>query len=160
MLLQSNKAAPNETGGILVGYFENGVLYITCASDSGPQSTESPFLFSRDVDYCQDFLDRIETASLQKIQYVGEWHSHPQSTHIPSQTDIKSLKDIASQHHYAVKEAVSIIISKDNELGVTIHQNVGSFKRFTTLIVPESYPETNSTVDTLSTVSVEKEHAS
>lgn len=47
MILQSDPVAPYETGGILVGYLEHGILYITGASESGPQSTESLALFVR-----------------------------------------------------------------------------------------------------------------
>lgn len=150
MISQSDPVAPNETGGILVGYLEYGILFITGASDSGPHSTESPTLFVRDSEYCQDYLEQIETESCRKIRYVGEWHSHPSSAFNPSQTDIKSLESIARQDHYAVDEAVSIILSKDKELGVTIHQKDGSFKLLATVIVPRSYAETNQMLDALS----------
>ncbi|CCC86214.1 uncharacterized protein y4oA (plasmid) [Paenibacillus polymyxa M1] len=157
ILSQSNTAAPAETGGILVGYLKHGIMYITGASDSGPHSTECPDLFVRDNQYCQAYLDQIETETGRKIRYAGEWHSHPSAAYEPSQTDIKSLKDIANQRHYAVEEAVSIIISENKELGVTIHQKDGSYKRFAAVIVPGSYAETNPSLDPLSQAAVEKE---
>jgi len=71
---------PNETGGVLLGSFDvdRRILYIVDALPSPPDSEEWPTLYIRGC----DGLSKIVAESVQKtrgmIEYVGEWHSHPE----------------------------------------------------------------------------------
>jgi integrative and conjugative element protein (TIGR02256 family) len=83
---------PNETGGVFIGSFdlERKIIYIVDTIPSPPDSTEWPVLYIRG---CEGLPERIESnqeATLGMLQYVGEWHSHPNGCSTdPSNDDIK-----------------------------------------------------------------------
>jgi hypothetical protein len=83
---------PNETGGVFVGSFdlERKIIYIVDTIPSPPDSTEWPVLYIRGCDGLPERVEIIQEATLGMLQYVGEWHSHPDgcSTN-PSNDDLK-----------------------------------------------------------------------
>ena len=84
-----------ETGGTLLGYIENGILYVSKASKPGPKAIHEPDYFKADANYIDMFIDMEIANSNGKFRYIGEWHTHPQIKPCPSPTDFKSLKEIA-----------------------------------------------------------------
>lgn len=83
---------PNETGGIFIGSFdlERKIIYIVDTIPSPPDSTEWPVLYIRGCEGLPERIEGIQEATLGMLQYVGEWHSHPDgcSTN-PSSDDLK-----------------------------------------------------------------------
>lgn len=82
---------PNETGGVFVGSFdlERKIIYVVDTIPSPPDSTEWPVLYIRGCEGLPERIESIQEATLGMLQYVGEWHSHPEgcSTN-PSSDDI------------------------------------------------------------------------
>jgi integrative and conjugative element protein (TIGR02256 family) len=111
-----------ETGGVLAGYIEaNGDVIITNASEAGPKAIKLATKFEKDVEFCQNFLDKLYLESNKKVVYVGEWHSHPSVNNRPSGTDIKSLSEIAMQKEYLTDNPTMIIFSNNGNPSCTIH---------------------------------------
>jgi integrative and conjugative element protein (TIGR02256 family) len=111
-----------ETGGVLAGRKDdNGNIVITHASGPGPKAVKSRTKFEKDIEYCQQFLDKLYLDSNQQIVYIGEWHSHPSEDNRPSGQDIESLSGIANQKEYLTVEPVSIILSNSGGLSCTVH---------------------------------------
>lgn len=83
---------PNETGGVFIGSFdlERKIIYIVDTIPSPPDSTEWPVLYIRGCEGLPERIESIQEATLGMLQYVGEWHSHPDgcSTN-PSTDDLK-----------------------------------------------------------------------
>jgi hypothetical protein len=83
---------PNETGGVFVGSFdlERKIIYVVDTIPSPPDSTEWPVLYIRGCEGLPERIENIQEATLGMLQYVGEWHSHPDgcSTN-PSNDDLK-----------------------------------------------------------------------
>ena len=101
----------NETGGILVGYFsDDSSAIVTGASDAGPNAESSPTHFSRDVEHTQRWLEKQIRASKMRVEYIGEWHSHPSEDTNPSITDITSLAGIANAENYLCNKPVALIL--------------------------------------------------
>lgn len=73
-------AAPNETGGVLLGSFDRArsVLHILKALPAPPDSKQSPTYFIRGAKELKPQVDTINRRSMGTINYVGEWHSHPE----------------------------------------------------------------------------------
>lgn len=71
---------PNETGGVLVGSFdvERRVLYLVDALPSPPDSKEWPTLYIRGCDGLASTVETLTQKTHGMIEYVGEWHSHPE----------------------------------------------------------------------------------
>jgi integrative and conjugative element protein (TIGR02256 family) len=111
-----------ETGGVLAGYVdENGNVIITHASGPGPKASQSGVRFEKDIEYCQEFLNKLFVQSARKIVYVGEWHSHPSKNNNPSGLDIKSFSEIAVEKGYLTDEPVMIILSSAGKPSCTMH---------------------------------------
>lgn len=70
---------PRETGGILVGAFDKQrkILYVVDVIESPPDSQEQPTLYIRGSAGLSAELERIRRVTAGGLDYVGEWHSHP-----------------------------------------------------------------------------------
>jgi len=91
---------PNETGGVLVGHFDRQrrIIYVVDALGSPKDSTEWPSLYIRGAQGLRAELERIASATLSNLEYVGEWHSHPDGCPAKlSPTDKLALKSLSAQ---------------------------------------------------------------
>ncbi len=70
---------PNETGGVLIGAYDIGrrVLYAVDTVPSPPDSKEWPTLYIRGCEGLAARVEEIGRATGGQLEYVGEWHSHP-----------------------------------------------------------------------------------
>ena len=84
-----------ETGGVLLGQVEKDILVVSHASDCGPKAVHEIDYFRADANYVDMFIDMGIGNSGGKIGYLGEWHTHPQVKPYPSNTDFRSLTEIA-----------------------------------------------------------------
>lgn len=110
-----------ETGGVLAGYFENNTYHITHSSGPGPKAIERRDKFEKDVTFCQDFIDTLYRQYGDKAIYIGEWHSHPNSNNRPSNVDLHSLNNIATEKNYLITKPIMIIFSSEGEPACTVH---------------------------------------
>jgi integrative and conjugative element protein (TIGR02256 family) len=83
-----------ETGGVLLGWYEEEKVVVFKATSAGPNSTHENFYFQADSNYIDMIIDMEYANSNGKINYVGEWHTHPQLTPQPSSVDLNSLDEI------------------------------------------------------------------
>jgi integrative and conjugative element protein (TIGR02256 family) len=124
-----------ETGGVLAGCIdENKNVHIEDASGPGPKAICTATRFEKDVVYCQQYLDHLSNESNGHKIYIGEWHSHPSRDNRPSNTDIKSLSEIANQKEYLTDSPVMIIFSNTGKPSCTIHP-AGKLYYFTKLSI-------------------------
>ncbi|HUC81914.1 MAG TPA: Mov34/MPN/PAD-1 family protein [Flavisolibacter sp.] len=99
-----------ETGGILMGYLEEGILHVEKASEPGPNAIHDPVYFRADANYIDMFIDMEFANSGGKNYYLGEWHTHPQVEPEPSDVDYNSLYEIAnSAEEFAILLIVGAI---------------------------------------------------
>ena len=83
---------PNETGGVLLGTFdlERMVVHVLDTIPSPPDSKEWPTLYIRGSEGLMKNVNQVFDASGGQLEYVGEWHSHPDGCPtLPSQDDLK-----------------------------------------------------------------------
>ena len=83
---------PNETGGVLLGSFDLDahVAYIADTIPSPPDSEEWPTLYIRGKKGLRPEVDRLAAATDGMLEYIGEWHSHPDGcSTAPSPDDLK-----------------------------------------------------------------------
>ena len=93
---EANRAFPNETGGVLVGYrAENGDLVINRAIGPGPRAVHSAKRFFPDHEWQCEQLDKLYIKSPQDLMYVGDWHTHPNGVPELSWLDRRTLRGIA-----------------------------------------------------------------
>jgi hypothetical protein len=91
---------PNETGGVLLGLVdrERRTLHLVDALPQPADSVSSVSGFERGVDGLLPAVNHAAEKSMHQIQYVGEWHSHPQrSSAAPSVTDLTQVVWLGEQ---------------------------------------------------------------
>ncbi|TDP98157.1 Mov34/MPN/PAD-1 family protein [Labedaea rhizosphaerae] len=89
-------ALPRETGGLLVGWWDLGTVFIKDAVEVvDPEATSVGW--SRHQETAQRILDQtLEQIAHPWLGYVGDWHSHPKPCP-PSDTDLRTLAQSSLQ---------------------------------------------------------------
>jgi integrative and conjugative element protein (TIGR02256 family) len=107
-----------ERGGILLGFRRGPHLHINEATFPMRWDIGSRFAFQRSAGgHRQIALNRWHQSN-RTIDWVGEWHSHPEASPSPSSIDIRSWKDITRDR--AAPMAFMIIGWKCGWLGLCI----------------------------------------
>ena len=93
-----NAKLPKETGGVLIGSYDMArrIIYVFDATEAPPDSQECPHGFLRGSAGLQEAVESIRKATSGRLDYIGEWHSHPTPNTEPSSRDrnvIKWVKD-------------------------------------------------------------------
>jgi len=103
---------PNETGGILMGYWSAGnAVVITHAIGPGPGARHTPYAFYPDVIFHDSEIERVYTESGRLSTYLGDWHTHPHGANSMSQRDRKTLLNIASAPEARASKPLMAILS-------------------------------------------------
>lgn len=102
-------AEPLETGGILVGNYskEQSVAFVSDVSRAPRDSKSGTTWFYRGIAGLQAWLYRLWE---EERYYLGEWHFHPSARPVPSDTDLRQIKEISESPKYCCPEPVLLII--------------------------------------------------
>lgn len=113
MLKWCKKASRRETGGIILGRYSVDLKRAEISRVLGPASDSSSgrTWFIRGIRGLNQLLRMLWM--LRKDYYLGEWHSHPNASPIPSSIDIAQLKVIARSESYSCPEPILIIVGGD-----------------------------------------------
>ena len=103
----------NECGGIIFATKQKDYDIYTIESCSEPNSDDlsNRFSFVRNKKRAQKLINKKWKNSNGEINYIGEWHSHPENIPTPSITD-KTLWE-------------NIFVDKSSKFGITINIIVG-----------------------------------
>ncbi len=153
MLEMAQSHSPNEVGTSLVGcYSDNGFeASVLDLAPLSPDSKGSRTSFYRGTVGLQKFFTKLQETFSCKRHYVGEWHSHPDATPLPSQRDDRQQLAIAKDANTNCPECILVLIghtlSNVDEIGVFVY----SRKRGRIPLAPAHQSE--DTADSLPSVS-------
>ena len=119
-----------ETGGILLGKFSRKKKIIEVDEIYEIKANNSSCVtYRRNVDIAQKIIDRRWKETKGLLNYVGEWHTHPKMTALPSQTDILTLTEIILKTESILPGTIMIIVGKNDELTITVgnRESIQSF---------------------------------
>jgi integrative and conjugative element protein (TIGR02256 family) len=111
------KHLPNETGGSLLGSYdlERKLIYVVDTIFAPKDSIERPGIFIRGKQGLSDDLKSIQEKTLGMIEYIGEWHSHPDgATCMPSRDDMNLSRWLINNMDAAGLPAVMLIACENN----------------------------------------------
>lgn len=95
---QQKRSHPEETGGILLGYYDLNVneLVLVAAFPAPPDSVATSGSFERGIEGLKAQVADVARRTAGVVQYVGEWHSHPPGVAAtPSHDDLYQLIHLA-----------------------------------------------------------------
>jgi integrative and conjugative element protein (TIGR02256 family) len=121
LAMQAGDHAPNETGGMLVGYLaadDPMSVVITGAIKTGPRSTRKPHRFVPDGRWQQQQLERLYAQSGRIATYLGDWHSHPRGPLLPSAGDTKTARRVARSARARSAHPLTLLIKPGDTLRV------------------------------------------
>jgi integrative and conjugative element protein (TIGR02256 family) len=95
MLREASLRFPLETGGILLGVATSNDVWVEAMIGPGLASEHWPTRFVPDAGYQQGELARMYEESGRCLQYLGDWHTHPNGSPALSWTDRRTLRRIA-----------------------------------------------------------------
>lgn len=86
-----------EAGGILLGYRRDKHLHIVLATVPQIGDQRRRFWFSRSSKFHQQVATQKWGGSLGTMDYLGEWHTHPELSPTPSSLDLSEWRTIYRQ---------------------------------------------------------------
>lgn len=113
---------PLETGGVLIGSYDmqRRIIYVVDTIPSPPDSEEKPISYIRGCVGLRDKVEKVSNKTQKRLEYVGEWHSHPKGySGEPSEYDIKLLEYVSRLMKYDGHPGLMIICS-DSGLKINI----------------------------------------
>lgn len=109
------KHYPQEYGGLLVGRYSDDFKSVMIEETVLPKEFKSSrFKFERGARGLKKALHGFfhKTPSLS---YVGEWHTHPDGSPVPSITDLDALRKIVQHDEVYIENPVLLIIGVNKE---------------------------------------------
>lgn len=93
---------PNETGGVVIGHFDkvNQIVYVTRLVDAPPDSVRKPTEFTRGNKGLPKQINTIRRRTGGLIDYIGEWHTHPEGGRHPSPKDLRTVGIMRRRHDH------------------------------------------------------------
>ncbi|CAN0246100.1 unnamed protein product [Chrysoparadoxa australica] len=124
--------SPNEFGGIFLGKVDtkNSAAEITqVLIPEKYEQTETSF-----KRYSDDLNNKIEDIFKKdtSIKFLGEWHSHPFNSPIPSETDYLAMLKLSEQESISLKTPILLIVS--------FNKNMSFSPRFYIMYKNKFYP--------------------
>jgi len=108
---------PKETGGVLVGFFDikRKIIYVVDVLESPRDSIEDINHFRRGLEGVKPALQKIGEITSNQVQYIGEWHSHPDNYSTQqSSDDLKLHKWIKNVTGCEGRPGLMIIVGQKN----------------------------------------------
>lgn len=96
-----------ETGGLLLGHIDTDRVVVQFAGGPGPAALREPTRFQRDLDHA-----RMLAAAAWKLNgsiWLGEWHTHPNSSAAPSDTDMQTYQQHLTDPDLTLPSFLSLI---------------------------------------------------
>ena len=93
------------------------------ATPPGPRDRRSKYHFHRDVEFHAQIALSEWAKSLETMDYVGEWHTHPESYPQPSQLDLQEWQQICRRRKELMVFMIQGILG--SWIGVGLHRDIG-----------------------------------
>lgn len=94
------EASPEkETGGTLFGSYDrdHNSIYVYYMVPAPNDSIQTPVSFVRGLKGLTAEYERITKLTYHQVHYLGEWHSHPNFSNAPSDTDMRQFEELCEE---------------------------------------------------------------
>jgi integrative and conjugative element protein (TIGR02256 family) len=117
MITEAKRVAPEETGGMLLGWDnpERNEVVVTTIIGPGPNAEHAPDAFRPDGDWQQQRLEAQYERSDGRITYLGDWHVHPQGGFRMSRRDRRTMSLTASHTEARCSNPLMGLLARRND---------------------------------------------
>lgn len=131
-----------ETGGVLLGYrASSGEWMVTAAYGPGPRAIRSRSGLAPDTAFNAELVREAFRVSGGVVSYLGEWHTHPRGSLLPSKLDQQTATAISRRSHVPA-HLLFPIMRRSTRLVARIYVFDGtSFSRARPWLVVEDDPQ-------------------
>jgi integrative and conjugative element protein (TIGR02256 family) len=115
MRTHRSRRLPNETGGVLLGAFDldRKLVFVSHVLGSPDDSREWPTVYIRGSAGLRSAVQDAERLTQGGLEYVGEWHSHPDGiSGEASSTDKRALRLLSEEMGEDARPAVMFIVAQ------------------------------------------------
>jgi integrative and conjugative element protein (TIGR02256 family) len=108
------RARDREAGGVLLGrrVIQSNDVVIDEATEPAPDDSRARFRFFRRAEPAQKAVDRVWANSDGTVNYLGEWHSHPEDVPTPSGLDLSSWRETLVQARFEQDFLLFVIVGR------------------------------------------------
>lgn len=106
-----------ESGGILLGRYFKSYISVDNITVPGDGDKRGLAFFHRDKSRAQSIVNQIFNGSNGTIIYLGEWHTHNESSPSPSSIDRIQLKQALTKSRLHFNFIIVIVVGNRNILG-------------------------------------------
>jgi integrative and conjugative element protein (TIGR02256 family) len=111
-----------EAGGILLGFRRDTHLHVALATSPGPRDRRSKYHFYRDVEFHARTALSQWAMTQETMDYVGEWHTHPEDYPQPSALDLQEWQRICRRRKEPMVFMIQGILGR--WIGIGLGRNI------------------------------------
>jgi integrative and conjugative element protein (TIGR02256 family) len=117
-----------EAGGILLGRMILGTADVIVDEAAGPAATDrrSRASFKRTAEDWQAKVDGAWESSRHAVNYLGEWHTHPEPVPSPSVQDLEEWQRIAVEAKYEQDSLFFVIVGTVETAAWEVERETGA----------------------------------
>ena len=123
---RQNELSQLEACGVIIGERKDKHFFIRKFTPPMPTDNRTRYSCKRNNDGHQELVDQLHLESKGSLQYLGEWHTHPQITARPSTKDKnewpKTYNYLSKEEN--MKEMICLILGTDSDWLGIYHQDI------------------------------------
>jgi integrative and conjugative element protein (TIGR02256 family) len=104
---RQRKADHPEVGGQLFGTFHDNEVWVEAATVTPSRGGRMRYFFHPDRDHEQRDID---VQFVEGRHYLGDWHTHPESSPTPSSQDLSTMLDCFAKSRHELKAFLQVIV--------------------------------------------------
>ncbi len=112
---EAQGAAPSETGGMLLGYDGRAEPVVMNVIGPGPRAIHESCRFVPDHEYQVARIEQLYNDSNRRLQYLGDWHTHPKVRAFLSEQDRITMKLIASCKEARCAQPIMLVMGQERD---------------------------------------------
>lgn len=110
MVAEASDRGLRETGGVLLGWRNGADVVVSHVVGPGPNAQHRRTAFHPDSAWQAARIGELYEESGRRLEYLGDWHTHPGGRPWPSRRDERTLRHIAGSAEARCPDPVMVIL--------------------------------------------------
>lgn len=119
MATEASHRGPLESGGVLLGWRNGADVVVSHVVGPGPDAQHERTAFHPDSTWQAARISELYEESGRRLEYLGDWHTHPYGRPWPSRRDERTLRHIAGSSEARCPDPIMLILGSTEADGVS-----------------------------------------